>query len=89
LKKPVLVAVIFVLVFLGVIIYSTLGLSEHRVEVCVLFNGKQECRTASGPTRKDAQRAATDNACALIASGMTESMSCTMRPPVSVTWLDE
>jgi hypothetical protein len=43
---------------------------------------------ASGTTREQAVRTATDNACALIASGMTESMACTSAPPVSVKWLD-
>ena len=88
-KKGVLIVLVFGAAFLAIMIYSTMGLREYRVEVCVEFNGQQNCRTASGSTREDAQRAATDNACALIANGMTESMACTARPPRNVTWLDE
>ena len=87
-KKIVLIVVAFAVVLLGVLVYSTMSLSQHRVEVCVEFNGQGECRTASGPTEAEAQRTATDNACALITSGMAESMACTSQPPVSITWLD-
>ena len=86
-RKGVLIVVVFAVVFIGILIYFTTGLAQYRVEVCVDFNGRQSCRTASGPTREDAQRAATDNACAFVASGMTDSMSCTSRPPAKITWL--
>jgi hypothetical protein len=36
----------------------------------------------------EAQRTATDNACAQLSSGVTESMQCTNTPPESVTWLN-
>ena len=88
-KKNVLIVVIFGLVFLGILIYLSMGLSGVRVEVCVEFNGQQSCRTASGPNREDAQRKATENACAFVASGMTDSMACTGRPPVKITWLGQ
>ncbi len=89
-KKPAtLIGIVLALALLGVLVYSTLGLRQHRVEVCVSFNGQQMCRTASAATREQAQRTATNNACALIAHGMTESMACTSKPPVSVTWLDD
>ncbi|MCP5118058.1 MAG: hypothetical protein GY953_45165 [bacterium] len=82
------IAVVFTTIFLVVLIYSTMGLSQHRVEVCVEFNGRQDCRVASGATREEARRTATDNACALLTSGMTESMTCSAKPPVKVTWLE-
>ena len=88
-KKNVLIVVLFGVVFLGILVYFSMGLSQHRVEVCVEFNGRQSCRTASGPSREDARRKATDNACAFVASGMTDSIACSGKPPVSITWLDE
>ena len=77
-----------IILFLGLLTYFTLGPKRIRAEVCVAFNGRTNCRIASGPTREAAQRAATDNACATIASGMTETMSCGHNPPQSVRWLD-
>lgn len=87
-KKTALAVTVFTLAVLGLLIYSSLGLRKHRVEVCVSFQGRTNCRTASGSTREQAVRTATDNACALIASGMTDSMACTSAPPTSVKWLE-
>lgn len=77
-----------VLGFIGLLAYMSMGQKQHRVEVCVDFQGRKNCRTASGPTRDAALRTATDNACATITNGMTESMSCGHNPPVSTKWLD-
>ncbi len=85
-KRGTIIGIAFALVIVGVLIYSSFGLRRYRVEVCVEFNGQQSCRTASASNREQAQRAATNNACAQIASGMTDSMACTSKPPVSVTW---
>jgi hypothetical protein len=89
LKRPgVWIAVIFALVFLGVMIYSTMGIRKYRVEVCIEYGGRQACRTASAATAEEARRTATDNACALLTSGMTDSIACANTPPVKVTWLE-
>ena len=88
-KKPVtIIGIVFALGFLAVLIYSTLGLSQHRVEVCVEFNGQESCRTASAASRDEARRTATDNACALLTNGMTESMACGAKAPTKITWLE-
>ena len=89
-KKPVLAGVIFVAVFLAVLLYSTLSLtrSRHRVEVCMQFDRRTNCRVASGQTKDLALRAAIQNACALIAGGVTDSQACERSTPLSVKWLD-
>ena len=88
-KKPVLVGVIFVLAVLAVIVYSTMHLAKYRVEVCMTFNGQTQCRTASADTEEHALRSATSNACALIASGVTDSIACEHGNPQSVRWLKQ
>ena len=75
------------IVVIGLMIYSSIGLAGYRVEVCKEFQGKSACRTASGSNRENAQRTASDNACALISSGMTDSIACQGTNPVSVKWL--
>ena len=86
-KKPVLIGVVVFVAILGFIVYSTLSASRKRVKVCMSFNGRTECRTAAGTTKDFALRSAVTNACALIASGVTDTVNCEQSQPVSVTWL--
>ncbi|MFN3322835.1 MAG: hypothetical protein ACK5AZ_05005 [Bryobacteraceae bacterium] len=79
---------IFAIGFVAVLLYLTMSMGQHRVEVCMTFHGRTECRVASGETRQEALRAATENACALIASGVTDTIACQNTPPASVRWLD-
>jgi hypothetical protein len=87
-KKPVLIGILFAIFIVGFLVYTSFGNSRFRCEVCVAFQGNKSCRKASAATREGAQRSATDNACALIASGVTATMVCTTSPPVSVRWLN-
>ena len=80
--------VLAVVAFVGLLGYMSMGQKQQRVEVCVDFQGRKNCRIASGPTKDAALRTATDNACATITNGMTESMSCSHNPPASTKWLD-
>ncbi len=74
-------------IFIGLMIYSSMGISTFRVEVCMGYQGRSACRTASGAAKDTALRAASDNACAQISSGMTDSMACGRSVPLSVKWL--
>jgi uncharacterized membrane protein len=86
-KKPVLVGIVIVLVILGIMVYSTLNLTGHRYEACMTFNGRTNCRTASGSTAEFAMRTAISNACAGIASGVTDSIACEQSTPTKLTKL--
>jgi hypothetical protein len=86
-KRPILVGILMVAAILAVIIYSSLNLAAYRVEVCMAFNGRTNCRTASGSTEDFALRSARTNACAAIASGVTETIACESATPAKVTWL--
>jgi hypothetical protein len=85
-KKPVVVAIVFVAIVLGVIIYSSMNLASHSVQVCMTFEGRTACRTASGSTEDFALRTAISNACAEISSGVTGTIGCERTTPTSVTW---
>jgi hypothetical protein len=85
-SKAALISVLFLLAFVGLVVYSTLDLNKETCEVCMTFNGQSKCAKASGTSREEAQRTATDTACAPISSGMTESIQCSNTPPDSVTW---
>jgi len=70
--------------FVSLLFYSSLRLGEVAVEVCVEFKGRANCGTAAAPTEEEAIRTATDNACATISSGVTESIACSRTPPTSI-----
>lgn len=72
------------LLFVGILVYASLGLGRVTVEACIEFKGRTGCGTAAAPTEEEAIRTASDNACALIASGMTDSIACSRTPPKSV-----
>jgi len=72
--------------FFGYVIYSSMGLDQFRSEVCMEFRGQTACATAAGTTAQEAQRTATDTACAQISSGVTDSIACSQSPPKSVTF---
>lgn len=86
-KKAAIIGVLFLVIVIAALVYSTSTLAAHKVEVCMEFNGQTQCRTASGSTEEFALRTATSNACALIASGVTDSIACDQATPKKVTWL--
>ena len=71
----------------ALVVWSSMGMTAYRVEVCMAYDGRSACRTASGADKESALRTASDNACAQISSGMTDSMACGRSVPVSVKWL--
>jgi hypothetical protein len=88
-KKSVLLAIVFIVVVIGAVVFTTMSStsSRYRVEVCVEFQGRSSCRTAAAATEQGALRTAQENACALISSGVTDSIQCGSSQPVSVKWL--
>lgn len=64
--------------------YTALSESSVTCEVCVEFNEKTNCAKASGENRLTCQTTATDTACALVASGVQQSIQCSQKKPASV-----
>ena len=87
-NKTVAIGVVFVVLVLVFLLYSSMHIAKYRVEVCVAYNGRTDCRTASADTKDHALRSAQNNACALIASGVTDTMQCEHSTPTSVKWLE-
>ncbi len=58
--------------------------STVNCRVCMSYGGKQNCAKAVGSDRDSCISTARDNACALIASGMTASIQCTQSNPVLI-----
>ena len=73
--------------FIALVAYSTFNGPRFRVEVCMAYQGRSSCRTVSAKSEQAAVRAGTENACADIASGVTDTMRCVETEPKSVKWL--
>jgi hypothetical protein len=86
-RKIVVIAVLGGVALLATLIYNTMEATAHKVEVCMEFNGQTKCGVAGGNSVELALRTATDNACATISNGMTESIACGNRQPKSVRWI--
>ena len=80
LGKGTLVTLVVFGCLAAVLVLSSLDLSTHSCEVCMEYHGRSQCRPVSAETIDEARRAAVTNACAFIASGVTETMACQQLP---------
>lgn len=72
-------------VLVGLLVFAAMrGLSSVTCEVCVTFNDETLCRTGTGKNRQAAIDSAQRACCALLSSGMTESIKCGNTEPDSV-----
>ncbi len=85
-KKTVWIAIAFVVLVVALVVSTTFQGERVRVEVCMSFRGQRDCRTAQARNRQEALRTAVTNACAQLASGVTDSGQCENTPPESITW---
>lgn len=65
----------------GFVVWSSFHVSRYECEVCIEYRGREVCRTVTAATEGEALRSATDNACALLSSGITDSLRCGRTPP--------
>jgi len=82
-SKGAIIAIVFVVAVAGLIWASLRGVNEVTCEVCITYNEETACRTGKGRTKEDAIDVATRSACAVLSSGMTESMKCERTTPTS------
>ena len=80
-KRSTLLTIAGILAFAALLLYSTLSAQKFECEVCVTFNGRDNCATARGSSEMEAERSAQSTACGTIASGMAESINCGNVPP--------
>jgi len=75
------------LLFLAAIIVFVIGQSlfveAHSCEICMEYDGRSQCRTVGAATIQQAREGAITNACAFLSSGVTGTIACHDRKPVS------
>lgn len=67
--------------FMTFVVWRTFHLQGVRCEVCITHNGLSQCRTVEGEHEKDVLMSATNNVCAYLSSGVTDSMACMRATP--------
>ena len=72
------------LLFMAFVIYRSFFVAGYQCTVCIDFRGQGACRKVEGPTEHDALMGATNNACAQLASGVTDSIACERTQPTKV-----
>ena len=74
------------IVAIGVLAYliiQSFQLEAAVCQVCMSYNGREQCREVGGSNEKEAREAAITNACAFLSSGVTDSMACQRQKPKS------
>ena len=71
-------------IFVGILIYSSMQQTKLQYEVCVSFHENSHCSTASGATQEEALRSAQEIDCQALANGRDETMVCAATQPSSV-----
>ena len=79
-KRTSWVALAALVLLVGFVVYSSLTIGGVRCEVCIEFRSRRACRAVDADAEADALAAARTNACALLASGVTDSMACERAP---------
>lgn len=84
-RKNLVAAVVVLVPIAAFVVYSSFQVSAVECEVCMRFEGREMCRAASAASRDEALRSATDNACALLTSGMTNTIHCHQTEPTKTS----
>jgi len=82
--KTTKATLVFLVLFIGLVVYLSTRVAHQECRVCVTFNGRTLCRTAASGTEKAAIESAVTSACSGLASGMTDSIKCENTRPDSV-----
>lgn len=76
--------VVSVAALVTVLVVGSLGSVQVECELCVEYNGLNECRRGAGADEKEAIQAAKKSACAVMANGMAESVNCQNAPATNL-----
>ena len=74
--KRVAVVLAVVIAVVAALYSATLAGAETECEVCMRYEGREGCRSATGSDRDAAEQAAIMTACALVSSGVTATIAC-------------
>lgn len=73
------------ILFMVVVVWSTMSDVETECEVCLTFGTEQVCRNGRGANEVEAIQAAQESVCGGNTSGMAEIIACRNAPPERAT----
>ncbi len=82
-KRGTIITLAAIVLFGALLLFNTLSAQKVECSVCVEFNGRRNCASASHENEKEARQSAQTTACGTIASGMNESIACGRVVPAS------
>jgi hypothetical protein len=77
-----------VIAFVALLVYLSMKQTAVQYNVCVNFNGRSHCASATGSTADEAIHAAHDIDCSELAGNRNEVMNCMSTPPAQVQRMD-
>lgn len=83
-SKGTIATIVFLVALGGLSFQLILGGNNMRCEVCIEYNGIEVCEFVEGKDRQEMVQLGISTACAGAANGRTESMDCSMTPPIKV-----
>lgn len=78
-----LLTVLVILAFAGFLAWTTVAAQKASCDVCMEFNGRRNCASASASSEEEALNSARNTACGPLAFGMNESIACGNTPPAT------
>jgi len=88
-SKTTKATVLFLALLFGYVVFRSMSIPKIECEVCITYDGEQQCRKASSDTHQMAMQSATTAACATLAGGMTDSIRCQNTTPDRATCTGE
>jgi sulfur relay (sulfurtransferase) complex TusBCD TusD component (DsrE family) len=82
-KRGTIITLVAVVLFGALLLFNTLSAQKVECSVCVEFNGRRNCATASHENESEARQAAQTTACGTLTSGMNETIACGRVVPAS------
>ena len=83
---------IITILFLASIGYLSFSMiwsgSKYQCNVCVEYKGVKSCQEVKGMDKENTVMTGMSTACAAVTNGRTESIDCSMTPPVKVQCKD-
>lgn len=75
-KRNNILMVAAVLIFVGILAWSTIQAQAVECEVCVSYNGRENCATTTAASAEEAVQSAQTTACGPLVFGMNDAIAC-------------
>ena len=82
-KRGTIITLVAIVLFGALLLFNTLSAQKVECSVCVEYNGKRNCASASHENESDARQSAQTTACGTLANGMNDAIACGRVQPVS------